>query len=89
MSMHVDIGQALEAFVRREVASGRYGSESEVVREALALLAEEARLKAAELADMRRKIEAGWASAEQGDLLAGDDVFDELERELAASSRRP
>lgn len=52
------LGDQLDAFVEGRVASGRYGSASEVVRAGLRLLeAEETRLQA-----LRNALEAGEAS---------------------------
>jgi antitoxin ParD1/3/4 len=60
--MNVSITPALEAFVREQVAGGRYGNASEVVRAALRLLAEREEARAAALAKVRALVEEGLAS---------------------------
>ncbi len=47
MPMNVDLSPQLEDLVRQKVASGLYTSASEVVREALRLMDEQDRLRAA------------------------------------------
>lgn len=50
--------------VRQKVASGRYASASEVVREALRLLEHQERLRDAKLEQLRRDIEEGLSSGD-------------------------
>lgn len=66
--MNVNLTPELEAMVRDKVASGRYGSASEVVREALRLMEEHDQERAARLEQLRRDIQAGVASGSAGDL---------------------
>ena len=68
--MNVSLTEQLEEFVQRKVASGLYTSASEVVREALRLLEEQERLKAARLGGLGEMINAGWDAAERGDLVS-------------------
>jgi antitoxin ParD1/3/4 len=60
--MNVSVTPALEAFVRKEVESGRYNNASEVVRAALRLLQERAEAREAALARARVLVEEGLAS---------------------------
>ena len=61
----VTIGEPLNAFIAEMIASGRYGSTSEVVRSALRLLElEEKKMKALKMA-----IEAGEKSGESTETL--------------------
>lgn len=70
-----DLGGVLEAYVADLVANGRYNSKSEVLREGVRLVQDrEARLVAFDAA-----IAKGIASADAGDLIDADEVFDELE----------
>lgn len=61
----VTIGPQLDGFVGELVASGRYGSTSEVVRSALRLLEQQERQTAA----LRAAVEAGEQSGENHDSL--------------------
>ena len=68
MPLNVNLTPELEALVRDKVASGYYGSASEVVREALRLMEERDQLRAAKLEQLRRDIQAGVNSGSAGDL---------------------
>ena len=59
MGMNVNLTPQLEDMVRQKVASGRYTSASEVVREALRLMDEQDSLRAARLEQLRQDIRAG------------------------------
>jgi antitoxin ParD1/3/4 len=60
--MNVNLTPQLEAMVRSKVDSGMYTSASEVVREALRLMDEHDRLRAAKLERLREDIRQGLAS---------------------------
>ncbi len=64
-----------------KVKAGRYNSASEVVRETLRLFEERDQLRELQLREVRRKINAGWASLEQGEGIDGEEFFRGLERE--------
>lgn len=76
--MNVHLTPELKKLVDDRVASGLYGSASEVIRAGLRLLDEEDRWKA----DVRRKVAEGVAQAKLGELVDGDEVFSRLESEL-------
>ncbi len=62
MGMNVNLTPQLEEMVRSKVASGLYTSASEVVREALRLMDEQDRLRAARLQQLREDIRQGLDS---------------------------
>lgn len=62
MGMNVNLTPQLEEMVRSRVASGMYTSASEVVREALRLMDEQDRLRAAKLEQLREVIRQGLDS---------------------------
>ena len=62
MGMNVNLTPQLEDMVRQKVSSGLYTSASEVVREALRLMDEQDRLRAAKLGQLRQDIREGLAS---------------------------
>jgi antitoxin ParD1/3/4 len=62
MGMNVNLTPELEELVRRKVASGRYSSASEVVREALRLMEDQDQVRAARLLQLRADIKRGLDS---------------------------
>jgi len=60
--MNVNLTPQLEELVRAKVASGLYTSASEVVREALRLMDEQDRLRAAKLEQLRDDVRQGLNS---------------------------
>ena len=63
----LSLGEHWEVFIRNEVASGRYGSASEVVRDALRSL-EERKMK---LSALRAHLAEGEAQAARGEFVEG------------------
>lgn len=61
----LSLGEHWEVFIRNEVASGRYGSASEVVREALRALEE----RKTKLAALRAHLAEGAAQAARGEFV--------------------
>jgi antitoxin ParD1/3/4 len=83
MPISADLGPYLEKYVTKLVASGRYNSKSEVLREGVRLLQErEARLLALDEA-----IALGIEAAEAGHVRPAEDVFDELEKKYKAMTK--
>jgi antitoxin ParD1/3/4 len=74
------LGKHFEAFVQAQLASGRYGNASEVLRDALRLMEDrEKRLQALDAA-----LSKGIADADAGLVHDGDAVFDDLLARLEA-----
>jgi antitoxin ParD1/3/4 len=80
--MNVSLTQDLADLVRRKVESGLYTSASEVVREALRLLADQDRLNSIREEELRPQIAEGLRRAEEQPLVAGDEVFARLDARL-------
>lgn len=82
MAVSADLGEVLESFVTKLVASGRYYSKSEVLRKGVRLIQEhEARLAA-----LDASIARGLADADAGRLKPSAEVFDRLEAKLAVKA---
>jgi antitoxin ParD1/3/4 len=84
MAVSADLGEALERFVSKLVASGRYHSKSEVLREGVRLIQE----REARLAALDASIARGLADADAGRVTSSSEVFDRLEAKLAAKTDR-
>ena len=69
--MNVSLTRGLEDFVNRKVSPGRYGSASEVVREALRLLEDKDRVREAQLGELRAEIAKGVEQLDRSGGLSG------------------
>jgi antitoxin ParD1/3/4 len=87
--MNVDLTQELEQLVQSRVQSGRYGSASEVVCDALRLLADRDELLELRKQEIREKIAQGLDSLQRGQGVDGDEFFSQLEKEEAEFARSP
>ncbi len=86
-TVNVSITPDINAFLQSRVKSGRYQTTSEVVREALRLLERHEQDREAAIYQLKAKLERGAGQAERGELVDGDEVFDEL-REMIEERRR-
>jgi putative addiction module CopG family antidote len=82
-SVTVTLTPELAAFVERCVASGRFASPQDVIRQAVQRLSEHDQDNWA--ADVRRAVVIGVEQAKAGQLRSGASVFEELRRR----ARRP
>ena len=80
--MNISLTPELEDLVRRKVASGLYNNQSEVVREALRLLAEQDRLRELHAERLRQALAESLEQADRGDLLDGPEVMSEAKRSI-------
>ena len=76
--MNVSLTPELENFVQQKVTSGRYTSASEVVREALRLLEDHDKGRAAQLQEFRSEIDGRLASLDRGEGIDGETVLAQL-----------
>jgi antitoxin ParD1/3/4 len=80
ITLNVSLTPELDQFVSDRVASGRYQSASEVIREGLRLLEEREVVRQTALESLRESIDAGLAEAKRGELLDGEQVMADLMR---------
>lgn len=73
--MNISLTPTLEKFVQDKVASGLYNSVSEVIREALRLLASKDGISHERLAQLNKDIEEGWNDTE---ILDGNSAMEKL-----------
>jgi antitoxin ParD1/3/4 len=86
--MTVHLTPELERLIQGRLASGHYGSATEVVGIALRLLEEHDRLHQVWVKDLREKVATGLTQLERGEHWDGEQDFDELEAELDRGDRR-
>jgi antitoxin ParD1/3/4 len=87
--MNVSLTPELERFVQEKVHSGRYTSASEVVREALRLLEEHEKVRAAQLAEFHEEIDRRLASLEHGAGIDGATAQAQLRQRSHARRQLP
>jgi antitoxin ParD1/3/4 len=86
-TVNISLTPELDAFLQGRVQSGRYQTTSEVVREALRLLERQEQERDQAFQRLKARLDQGVAEAERGELLDGDEVFEEL-REMLEERRR-
>lgn len=74
----------VENAIKRLVATGRFSSKDEVIREGVRLLEERER----KLEKLNAALSRGIADAETGRVTPADDVFDRLERKYRAMASK-
>ncbi len=76
----LSLGEHWEVFIKNEVASGRYGSASEVVRDALRVLEE----RKSKLEALQAHLATGEKQAKNGDFISDysiENIISELDQE--------
>jgi len=76
------LGKHFESFVQAQLASGRYGNASEVLRDALRLMEDRER----RLASLDAAIERGVADIEAGRVRPAEEVFADLKARYASKA---
>ncbi len=85
--MNVSLTPELEKFVTDKVASGRYTSASEVVREALRLLEREEKSRKEQLEDFNRELRRRIDSANRGEYVTAEESLHRI-REKSEKRRK-
>lgn len=85
--MNVNLGSTFDQFVADLLKTGHYQSQSEILREGLRLLKDREDLKQLRLAELRKEIAIGIASADRGEFVDGPTAFAEI-RARSAELRR-
>jgi len=87
--MNVNLTPELEQLVHDKVASGLYVSQSEVVRDALRLLAEQDRLREAHVERLREALAEGLQQADRGELFDGVALVAEMRERYGSRGGTP
>lgn len=85
--MNVSLTPELERLIQDRVATGRYRSASEVVREALRTLEDRDQARRLHLDRLRADVSAGLQALRDGHTQAGGETFDQLVDGLSPSAR--
>jgi antitoxin ParD1/3/4 len=85
--MNVSLTRELDKFVAAKVASGRYTSASEVVREGLRLLEEQDHIRTVRLQEFNRELKRRLESANRGNFVTADESLRRI-RERSAQRRK-
>jgi len=83
MPSSYSLGPHFEAFIQSQLATGRYGNASEVIRDALRQMEEREKQYAA----LDAKLTKAIAEVEAGEFYDANEVFDELEARYAAMEK--
>ena len=86
-TVNISITPELDDFLQSRVQSGRYQTTSEVVRVALRLLERQEQEGDEAFQQLKAKLQIGVNEAERGELIDGEEVFEEL-REMIEERRR-
>lgn len=84
MANSVNLGNKMKSFVTRLVASGRYNSKSEVLREGVRLIEE----REARLAVLNVALARGIADADTGRVILASKLFGQLRKKYSAMSEK-
>ena len=82
----VTLSPELEAFIEERVATGRFATAGEAVREGLRLLEQREQEREAVLAELRDDIESGVEQARAGKLSDGRAFFEHLRQKIRSAS---
>jgi antitoxin ParD1/3/4 len=80
--MEIPLTPKLEQFVKKQVNSGHYASEADVVLAAVQFLEEREMVYQGRFDELRREIMIGYEAAERGEVLDGEVVFENLRTKL-------
>jgi antitoxin ParD1/3/4 len=86
--MNVSLTPELESFVQTKVTSGRYTSASEVVREALRLLENHDKARAAQLEEFRSEVDRRLSSLDRAEGVDGETVFRRIRKKSELRRRK-
>lgn len=86
--MNVSLTPELEKYVADKVASGRYTSASEVVREALRLLEREEKSRTEQLEEFNRELQARIESLDRGEHVTPEKAKEHFRRRSEERRKR-
>src|SRR3982750_2321945 len=88
-AFRVSLPPKLKAWVTRKIRGGAYASADDVVQAAIIALQDQERRDSTARDRIRAQIEEGAACIERGDVVDGEQFFEELLRELDGANDSP
>ena len=86
--MNVSLTPELEKYVSDKVASGRYTSASEVVREALRLLEREEKSRKEQIEEFNRELQARIEALDRGERVTAEEAHEHFRRKSEERRKR-
>ncbi len=87
-SLNVSLTPELDKFVQDRVATGRYQTASEVIREGLRLLEQQEQERETVLSALKSKLKRGASQAERGEVVDGEKFIDKLVGRLERKQKK-
>jgi antitoxin ParD1/3/4 len=81
-NMEISLTPKLEQFIKKQVDSGRYASEADVVLAAVQSFEEREMIYQGRFDELRREVMIGYEAAERGEVIDGEIVFENLRTKL-------
>lgn len=78
VSVKIELTKRHNELVQDQIATGRFVTPSEVIREGLRLFEEKELARETALASLRQDIEAGWQESERGEVVSAQSVVAEI-----------
>lgn len=85
--MNVRLRPEIEKLIKQDVERGPYQSVDEFIERAVSMLHEQEAWLAENRADIKAKIDEGYAAAQRGELIDGDEVRSRMEERKRESPR--
>jgi len=86
--MNVSLTPELEIMIQNKVRTGLYNNQSEVVREALRLLAEQDKIRSVHIHRLQAALVQGLAQADRGELVDGPGAVAKLRKGLKKRTKK-
>ena len=87
-SLNVSLTPELDKFVQDRVATGRYQTASEVIREGLRLLEQQEQERETVLSALKSKLKRGASQAERGEVVDGEKFLHKLVGRLERKQKK-
>jgi antitoxin ParD1/3/4 len=87
--MEIVVPPEMQAFVQRQISSGKYTDSADLVLAALQLLRQQEDLYQGRLFDLQRDALVGWDALQRGDVADGEQAIADIRKNLRARYQHP